>query len=208
MANIDNLFDYTDILSSSISENGTILFQTGNVDGQKVKSEGTEIWSPSGYISRPAKATTKDAAQGVCIVRGDQDVCIATRDIRGNSLQETLGDGEVQIFASGPDNAGISKMVFNNDSNGNQKATITVNNTKIEILSDGTVNINATTVNIDANTVNLSNATIPAAKSDVTDANDNALLTMLGTALDSLGKPVTFTPSPLNSAAATNVNIS
>lgn len=158
-SNFSDVFNNgVDILSSSIASNGTILLQTGSALLEDVISDGAELWQPSGYIARPAKATPgKEGAQGLSITARDQDIVFATRDIRANPLVEELGYGEVQLFAGGPENSGISKIVLNNDGNGNQRVTVTANTTIVEINSDGTVTITADTVNVNAGTVNLGN---------------------------------------------------
>jgi hypothetical protein len=200
MADINNLFDYADILSSSADSNGTILLQTGSVDGAEVRSEGTEIWFPSGYVARAAKATPdKDSAQGICIVRGDQDICFATRDIRANSLVETIGYGEVFIFAGGPNNTGASKLYLSNDGS-SQKVTITAGTTKIEVDSSGTVTITA-------DLVKLSGASDFAALAAKVDSNFADMVTAI-TAMTASGSPIVWTPPSNPSVAASNVKIS
>ena len=208
MADLNNLFDYADILSSSTESNGTILLQTGSVDGAEVRSEGTEIWFPPGYVARPAKAIAdKDAAQGICIVRGDQDICIATKDIRANSLIEALGYGEVQIFAGGPDNTNPAKIVLNNDGGGNVKITITAGTSSITINSSGEVTIQADTVDVIADAVNLSGASDFAAMAAKVDANFSDMATAI-TAMTAAGSPISWVPPSNPSVAASNVKIS
>lgn len=199
------VFDYADILKSDRQGNGTILLQTGSVDGPEVRSDNVEVWQPSGYIGVPAKASPNDnpteAAQAVCIVRGDRDVCIGTRDIRANALVETIGPGEVQVFAGGPNNSGTCKIVLNNDGSGNLRVTITVNSTKIEV-QDGTVNISATTVNLSG----ASDFAALASKVDSALASMSAAIS--AATCPSGGGLLVFTPPSLPSVAAANVKIS
>lgn len=140
-ANPNSIFNFgLDILSSSFSQNGTISLQTGAVLGPEAPSDtASEIWFPPGYLARPAKAhPNKDAAQGISAIRGDHDVVFAFKDVRANSLQEQIGFGEIQLYAGGPDNSGISKIVLNNDGT-NQKITVTVGSKIIQIKSDGSI---------------------------------------------------------------------
>lgn len=140
-ANPNSLFNFSlDILSSSFASNGTISLQTGSVLGPEAPlDKASEVWFPPGYLARPAKAEpAKDAAQGISIVRGDHDVVFAFRDIRANPIQEQIGFGEVQLYAGGPNNSGISKVVLNNDGS-TQKVTITVGTKQISVDSNGAV---------------------------------------------------------------------
>lgn len=198
-ADLNNLFDFCDVLGVN-EENGTILLQTGSVFEEDPRSEGDEMWLPSGIISKPALPNANlDAAQAVSIVRGDQNVCIGFRDVRANSLIETIGYGEVFLFAGGPNNTGTSKMYLSNDGT-NQKITITAGTTKIEINSSGVVNITA-------DMVNLSGASDFAALAAKVDANFSALTAAIsaGTAA---GSPFTWVAPSNPSVAASNVKIS
>lgn len=147
---LNSLFNIgADVLGSSYAGNGTILLQTGSSLLEEVDSDNVELWSPSGYFARPAKATQgKPSAQTICITGREHDIAVAFRDVRANDIIEQLGFGEVQIYAAGPDNTKVCKIVLNNDGQDSQKVTITVKDTKIEVLSDGTVNIKADHVNV------------------------------------------------------------
>lgn len=198
-ADLNNLFDFADVLGVT-DENGTILLQTGSVFEEDPRSDGDEMWLPSGMISKPALPNPNlDAAQTVGIVRGDQNVCFGFRDIRANSLVEAIGYGEVFLFAGGPHNTGTSKIYLSNDGT-DQKVTITVKNTKIEITSDGVVNIIA-------DQVNLSGASDFAAMAAKVDSNFSALTAAIsaGTAA---GSPFTWVAPSNPSVAAANVKIS
>lgn len=201
ISNFNNLFDFSaDILNSSFSSNGTLLLQTGDVVAGQVTSALAEVWFPPGYLARPAKAQPgTDSAQGLAIIRGDQDVVFAFRDLRANPLQETLGFGETQLYAGGPNNSGISKIVLNNDGN-NQKVTVTCGNTIIEVLSDGTVNIIADSINLGGRTL----ASF-VALADKVDSELNKISNVLKTGTNS-GGPVTYpTPYTATSVAASKV---
>jgi hypothetical protein len=105
-----------DVLGTTQNEQGTILAQTGDVVGEEAHSDGAEWWQHVGFASRPAKAKAGESAcQVVTLEQGSNDVCIASRDIRGASLYGTLGEGETCVYAGGPDNAGDCKITLKND---------------------------------------------------------------------------------------------
>lgn len=200
------LFDYPDILDSSVDPGtGTVVYQTGNVDGSPGNSDGTELYGPPNYYARPAQATATDAPQGVAIRRGDHDVVLGVRDVRGaaNALATPLGYGETQLVAPGPGNSGSCNILLNNDGQGNLKITLTVGSNSIEITTDQTGSINVV-----ANHVNLGQASDFAALASKVDANFSALATTLGSGSNS-GGPVVFSkPFSPTSTAAQNVKIS
>ncbi len=148
IANIFNLGN--DILNVDKYDNGTIKVQLGNSQVEDdVQTDEAEYWQQPGLFSLPAKATQNDSScQAISIINSDYDMIIATRDIRANSLHDDLGPGELQIFAGGPDNKGICKITLNNDSKDTQSITITVNETRIVVSSDGNVKIDAKKVDI------------------------------------------------------------
>lgn len=191
---LDDLFEIgADVLGSSYAGNKTILLQTGSSVLEEVKSNNVELYGPSGYFGRPAKAIQGESApQSLTITQRDHDIAFGFRDVRSNDLIEQLGFGEVQVYASGPENKKICKIVLNNDGEDAQKITLTVKDTKIEILSDGTVNVNAKKVNLAA-------ASDFVALSQKVDSNFNAVATTFGSLLDSTSSKVTagspFIPS-------------
>ncbi len=195
---LSDLFDPgADVLGTIQTDQGTIMAQTGDVVGEFVNSDNVEVWGPPGFASRPAKANSgKDAAQAVTINRASNDIIIAFRDIRAGSLVGQLKEGETSIYAPGPSNAGVCQILLQNDGT-NQKVTITVKDTKIEVLSDGTVNI-------DASKVNLAAASDFVALAQKVDQNFQNLATSLASGVDSLNKPIVFTPvfTPSSTAAA------
>lgn len=200
---LDSLFKIgADVLGSSYAGNGTILLQIGSSLLEEVDSDNAELWAPSGYFGRPAKSNQgKESAQCLAITGREHDIVFAFRDVRSNDLIEQLGFGEVQVYASGPENKKICKIVLNNDGEDAQKITLTVKDTKIEILSDGTVNVNAQKVNLAA-------ASDFVALSQKVDSNLNSIVTTFGSLLDSLGKPVTGTPFVPSSTAAADTKAS
>jgi hypothetical protein len=105
-----------DVLGTTQSENGVILAQTGDVVGEEAHSDGAEWWQHVGFASRPAKAKKGESAcQSVTLDQGSNDICIASRDIRGASLYGALGEGETCVYAGGPDNRGTCKVTLTND---------------------------------------------------------------------------------------------
>lgn len=204
----ESSFDYADILNSSVDPaTKTILLQTGAVEFKDMppRSDNVEILFPPGYVARPAKAQPDNnppkAAQAVCVTDTSRDICIGIRDLRANTLVETLAEGEVQIFAGGPDNTGNCKIVLNNNGFGNLRITLTVNNTNI-VISDGTVSISA-------DSVNLSGASDYAALASKVDANFAALVAAITAATCAApGSPLTFAAPSTPSVAASNVKVS
>jgi hypothetical protein len=105
-----------DVLGTTQNEQGTILAQTGDVVGEEAHSDGAEWWQHIGFASRPAKAKAGESAcQAVTLEQGSNDVCIASRDIRGAALYGRLGEGETCVYAGGPDNTGRCTATFTND---------------------------------------------------------------------------------------------
>jgi len=99
----EDIFDVgVDILSTDIADNGTITCQTGDVVSRQVFCANNEWWQPAGFASRPAKPEPgKAACQGVMLNRGDHDVCIGQKDIRGQAIYGNLKDGEFCAYAPG-----------------------------------------------------------------------------------------------------------
>lgn len=136
------IFDIGSDITSSSMENGLVTLQTGSLFGgdgdAEIVSNNVELWAPSGYVARPAKADNKEGPQSISLSRGDHDITVAVRDYRVGPIVESLGYGEVQVFAGGPNNSGFSKIVLNNDGT-NQQITITAGSKIIRVKSDGTV---------------------------------------------------------------------
>lgn len=173
-------FDIADVLGSSVDPTtGANLLQTGSLISGEDPRDGTEVWQPAGYVGRPANATPAGsseptaAPQAFCVVRGDQDIALGFRDLTASALVESLGPGEVQVFAGGPANAGTCKLVLNNDGNGNFKVTITTGTAVVQVTSDsnGTVNVTAKTVNLGS-----TSPSDQAALASKTDANFSAIV--------------------------------
>lgn len=195
---LDDLFESgADVLGTTQTDQGTLMAQTGDVVNEFVSSDNVEIWGPPGFASRPAKARSgKDAAQALTITQGSNDIIIAFRDIRASGLIGELGPGETSVYAPGPANTSSCRILLQNDGS-NQKITILAGNTKVEILSDGTVNVSGQKVNLAA-------ASDFVALAQKVDQNFQNLAIALNSGQDSLGKPIVFNPvfTPSSTAAA------
>jgi hypothetical protein len=102
----DVLFDMydvgCDVMGTAIADNGTISAQVGDVVTDSVTGAKSEWWQHVGFASRPAVADAGEAAcQAVKLNRGDRDVVIATRDLRGQTIYGNLKDGETCVYAPG-----------------------------------------------------------------------------------------------------------
>jgi hypothetical protein len=118
---VDTLIQLKDILGSTKgAETGTILLQTGDVGTGFTETDSVEYWQTSGIYSCPPSPTPGKSATQACVIRrGDTDICIATRDLRGQSLAGDVGPGETMIFAAGADGASQGRMLLKNDSSVN-----------------------------------------------------------------------------------------
>ena len=92
-----------DVLRTVIdAATGVILAQLGSVTAESTDTDEAEWWQTVGVISMPPKATAKQAAcQVVTIRRGDRDVVVASRDLRGLKLAGSLRPGETCIYGAG-----------------------------------------------------------------------------------------------------------
>jgi hypothetical protein len=94
--------DVEDVLGTERDEKtGTVLVQLGDVAGEQATSQGAELWSPSGFASRPAAPTPgQEAAQALVMKTGSRDVCLGFRDVRAQQIYGNLEAGEACIYAS------------------------------------------------------------------------------------------------------------
>lgn len=141
-----------DILNTELdSKTGSITLQIGNalVNPPQAVTNQVEMWQFTGFASRPAKADPgKDAAQGIFLNLVDQNICIATRDVRDNKIYGSLKFGETTIYAPGPTNAGTARTLYKDDGSlcsithliqeGN---TSSGNPMLLQLSSDGKINI-------------------------------------------------------------------
>lgn len=106
----------TDVLRTVLSKTGLLLAQTGSVTSEQTETDEVEWWQHVGFLSRPPKATAKQSAcQAVTIRRGDRDVCIATRDLRGVELAGNIKEGETVIYAAGDDGKAQGRVICKAD---------------------------------------------------------------------------------------------
>jgi hypothetical protein len=113
-----SIFDIgADILGSERNDtNGSISVQIGDAVGQEVRCDNASWWQHVGFASRPAKAQdSKSAAQVIAIEMGDRDICLASRDIRGQGIYGSLETGETCIYAGGPNNTGCGRILLKDD---------------------------------------------------------------------------------------------
>lgn len=95
------------------TKTGTLLLNTGDVVREEGESDDVEHWQHVGFISRPSKASPpKDSPQGIVLCRGDRDVCIASKDQRGQKLAEELGFGETCVYGAGASGTGQARALF------------------------------------------------------------------------------------------------
>lgn len=106
-----------DVLRTVINgATGIVSAQLGSVASESVDTTDAEWWQHVGFISRPAAATAKQSAcQAVTIRRGDRDVIVATRDLRGITLAGQLKDGETCIYAPGADGSAQGRILLKAD---------------------------------------------------------------------------------------------
>jgi hypothetical protein len=157
----------TDILNSEIdSKTGSISIQVGDVFTKKKTYNEVEMWQFTSFASRPALAQPgKDAAQGIFINLVDQNICLATRDIRDQKIYGNLGYGECTVYASGPNNVGTARSMYKDDGSvcsithliqeGNTSSGKPI---LMQISSDGKINIansNYGAISIDSNGVSV-----------------------------------------------------
>lgn len=109
----------SDILNTELdSATGSISLQIGNalINPPKAVTSEVEMWGIIGIASRPAKAVPgKDAAQGIFINLPDQDICLATRDVRDQKIYGSLNYGETVVYAAGPNNTGTARSLYKDD---------------------------------------------------------------------------------------------
>lgn len=92
-----------DCLNSIVSTaTGAILYQIGDAVSGVVESDNAQAWFPTGLVSRAAVATQgQPSCQATGLRLGDQDIILATQDLRGTAIQGNLGAGETCVFAPG-----------------------------------------------------------------------------------------------------------
>lgn len=111
-------FNIYDIMATTKDdETGTLTCQLGNAITAQVVTEGAEFWFPPGFAARPSDVQTKpdDSAQAIAISRSDQDMVIATRDVRSQDIYGALKPGETCLYAPGSDTKGQARILLKTD---------------------------------------------------------------------------------------------
>lgn len=100
-------------------ETKSVLVQTGDVVGAasdgaaSAEADDAAWWQHVGLVSLPPKPEAgKAAAQAVVVKRGDRDVVIGSRDLRGQELAGALTYGETCLYAAGEDGKGQARALL------------------------------------------------------------------------------------------------
>lgn len=118
-----------DILKTVVdSATKSILAQTGDVQADASDADQVEWWQHAGFTSRPSQASSQSAAaQAITIKGGAYDAIIASRDLRGQELYGSLGDGETALYAAGADGNSQGRILIKD--NGSINLVTTHDNT-------------------------------------------------------------------------------
>lgn len=101
-----------DVLTTTLAtETKRVLANTGNVNGQ-TESAAVQWVQQVGLASRPAKPANGKAAQAVVVEGGGIDIAIASQDVRFNEVYGSLAEGEVCLFAVGPDGTAQARILL------------------------------------------------------------------------------------------------
>ena len=110
------------ILNTSLdAKTNTILASTGDARAPVGETSDAEWWQQIGFASRPSNPTpTNTETQGICgesvlMRRGDRDICVSSRDIRGQQLTGNLNPGETCVYASGTTGTAQGRVVIKAD---------------------------------------------------------------------------------------------
>lgn len=225
----------TDIMNSDFdAKSGSISIQVGDIITKKTTYQEVEMWQYTGFVSRPAKAEPgKDAAQGIFLNLIDQNICLATRDIRDQKIYGTLDYGETAIYAAGPKNSGTAVSLYKDDGStgsikhlvkkGNSNsgaevfislstsADIILQNDKCSNKMDPSGNITLEGLKFSSKTDSVElgkSASDFAALASKVDQNFTALVAAITAASDSTKAPITFAAPPLPSVASSVVKVS
>src|SRR5271169_5737315 len=98
VSTLDNAPDQPGTLGTN-----SITCQIGNAITGAVFTDSAEIWGPTGLASIPSNvfSNPSDAPQCISIHRSDQNIIIATRDVRIQQIMGSLQPGETCIYATG-----------------------------------------------------------------------------------------------------------
>lgn len=127
-----NFLTGVDLLGSVVDPaTGTIILQTGDVANQFSEADNVESWQTTGVISRPSNpqpGTPNGACQGFIVRQSNNDVCLATRDIRSQKIAGSLQPGETCVYAAGVDGNAQARLLLK--ANGNAALYTSQGNTQ------------------------------------------------------------------------------
>lgn len=103
-----------DVTKTILAYLGDVLGATGDTPKPGAsEGERAEWWQHVGFISRPSKPQKgKAACQVVAYRQTDHDVCLASRDLRGQELAGKLEDGETCLYAGGETGTGQARAIL------------------------------------------------------------------------------------------------
>lgn len=106
-----------DILRTTVDRvTNSITAQIGDVVSNLVESNNSEWWQHIGFASRPSNPVAgKSAAQTIAITGSENDICIASKDVRGQSIYGNLQPGETCIYASGKNGTSQGRILLKDD---------------------------------------------------------------------------------------------
>jgi hypothetical protein len=116
--NLSSLFQIgVDLLRTTVDKvTNSITAQLGDVTTSSVYSNGAEWWQQIGFASRPSQPKAgQSAAQGITIRSSDQDICIASKDVRSQAIYGNLNDGETCLYAGGSDGNAQGRILIKQD---------------------------------------------------------------------------------------------
>jgi hypothetical protein len=104
------------ILSDTIdSVTGTVLSQLGSITEEYVYSDSAETYQDIGFASRAAKVNKGNKAAECVAIKGDRDIIIARRDVRGQQIYGNLKEGETCVFGGGIDGLAMGRVLMKQD---------------------------------------------------------------------------------------------
>lgn len=117
MAQTRNIEIGADVLHAARDEATSIVVaQLGDVVGEDVDADNAEWWQHVGLVSLPPAAEPGKAACQCVVVRDTgNDVCVASRDLRGQALAGQLKAGETCVYAAGTDGKAQARSLWKAD---------------------------------------------------------------------------------------------
>ncbi len=128
MASIGEIFHIgAAILSDTVDAvTNALTAQLGSITEEYVFSDSAEIYSDVGFVSRVGNAIAGKSAGECVAIKGDRDIVIARRDLRGSEIYGNLGPGETCVYAGGTDGKSQGRVIIKN--NGSVTLMTTENN--------------------------------------------------------------------------------